>query len=308
MKFNWDNISANFGNFLLNQLERCNFAKSSERKIRDRKVSLGHNGASHEMDESTPAYEVGEIISTEIINDQKQLKLLIEEKKIKFLDFGCSHGEGLLWTQRKTGKTGLGVDIDPKKLQMAEKKGVLCCNTDILSLPNEKLVSFTTMFHVLEHLENLQQAEAFLRKGCTISRDCVYVRQPSFDSDSWLFQLGLKTFYSHWTGHKNRMTISDFCYILQGFCAEGLVRNFRLAYRMRIESSDSDKIHSLSSPKDSLHYDATIHPPKPLGLKFKHPVFYELIAGIDIGGRGLGRVWKAIEPSHIIYDSHDEKN
>ncbi|RKY06216.1 MAG: hypothetical protein DRP56_07820, partial [Planctomycetota bacterium] len=89
------------------------------------------------------------LIPFEQIARSDNLKSLIDEKNIRFIDFSCSHGSGVLWTQKKTKAKGLGFDINPRKLKQAAQKGVLCSPFDILNLPERKLVSFTTIFHML---------------------------------------------------------------------------------------------------------------------------------------------------------------
>ncbi len=245
-----------------------------------------------------------EAISTERLSDISALKSLLSEYNIQFFEFGCSKGDGLSWTEQKTGYKGLGFDTDPQKLQIASERGLLCCNQNILDLPNIKLVSFTTLFHFLEHLESVKQAMEFILKACAVSRDYVYIRQPYFDADSWLFCMGFKTFYSHWTGHRNRMVLPDFFYILEECRNENLIRDYKLAVKMPIQDSSSPMIHSLSSVKDSLHYDPCSHPAKKTGVPFFFPVFYETVAILKIGDRQPDLLWKEwSSDATVVYDS-----
>lgn len=245
-----------------------------------------------------------EVIPNERVSSVHALQSLISEHRIQFFEFGCSKGDGLAWTQQRTGRAGLGFDVDPKKLKIAGEKGLLCCNLDILALPDKKLVSFTTLFHILEHLESVKLAREFIYKACAVSRNYVYIRQPYFDADSWLFYMGFKTFYSHWTGHRNRMILPDFYYMLEEFRAKELIREYKLAVKMPIRDSSSQMIHDLASPKDSLHYDSRSHPSKTAGVHFPYPVFYETLAVLEMGGREPDLLWKEWSPdATIVYDS-----
>ena len=244
------------------------------------------------------------IIPEENILNVKKLKSLISKYNIDFFDFGCSHGEGLLWTQNITGTYGFGFDIDSNKLESANRKDILCTSFDILKIPEEKLVSFTTIFHLLEHLESTKQAKDFILKACHVSRQNIYLRQPFFDADPWLFHKGLKTYYSHWTGHKNLMTTPVLYYILNDMLTRGIIKNFIIAYKELIESSNSEMIHPLSSPIDSLRYDKANHPPKPAKIVFNEiPIYFEIIACIDIDGGGYGKLWPKFKPDKIVFDS-----
>jgi len=247
------------------------------------------------------------IISAEAIQQIQSLKSLIADESIEFFDFGCSHGSGVLWTQKNSGKIGLGFDIDRKKLEMAAGKGILCTQYDILKLPDEKLVPFTTIYHMLEHLDSLDLARKFIQKACMVSRKNVFIRQPYFDADTWLAEHGLKTYYSDWTGHKNLMTTSDLRCILYDLRRQGVIKDFAIGYYRPIKDSDSQYIHPIESPKDSHEYDPKKHPPKPAKINFEYPVFYEIILSLDIDGSGLCDLWYKRNPDTVVFDSKDKK-
>ena len=160
---------------------------------------------------------------------------------------------------------------------------------------------------MLEHLYSVKEAQAFILKACKISSDNVFIKQPYYDADPYLFHNGFKTFYSHWTGHRNQMVTPDFYYFLQELRTRRVISDFAIGYKLPITSSDSDMIHPLASPKDSHNYDPAKHPPKPAGVIFDYPVYFEIQVAIDICGGGFGTLWERLAPNHIAYDSRTAK-
>ena len=119
-----------------------------------------------------------------------------------FIDFGCSAGGSIQWAKRLlNGTKGLGIDIDPKKVAATREAGFDAIIYDINKIPPRKLVRFTVLSHFLEHIPNLIDVKNFIRNACEISKDFILIKQPYFDADGYLFQLGLKTFWSDWHGH-----------------------------------------------------------------------------------------------------------
>ena len=108
-----------------------------------------------------------------------------------FIDFGCSAGGNVEFVNRiLPDAKGLGIDIDPKKVEAARARGVEAIILDILTIESQKLVEFVTMSHFLEHLDNPREAEKFIRKAVDISRSFVHIRQPFFDADGYLLEQG----------------------------------------------------------------------------------------------------------------------
>ena len=123
----------------------------------------------------------------------KQLTELIKKSNIDFLDFGCSGGGSIEYAKRYLGgKNGIVIDIDKKKIDFATKAGHNAVLFNIEDLPNDKLVDFVILSHFLEHIRDPEIVELFIRKAINISRKFVYIQQPSFDGDSYLFSKGLK--------------------------------------------------------------------------------------------------------------------
>ena len=138
-----------------------------------------------------------------------------------YIDLGCSSGGSIKYGRDVLGgKSGLGIDIDPAKVERARRQGFqaeIMDATTLASQPNS--VSFVTLIHFLEHLPDLTLAERCLRASIIAAEDFVLFRQPWFDSDEELERVGCKFFWSDWRGHT--------CHITTGDIAQILVQNAR---------------------------------------------------------------------------------
>ena len=196
-----------------------------------------------------------------------------------FFDFGCSDGANLRFCRRFWPKLkGLGIDIDPKKVEKAKNNGHDALVFNILDLPSYKMTRFVTMCHFLEHLNSVAEAEKMIRKAIEIAEDFIFIRQPFFDADGLLLNHGLKFYWSHWRGHRNRMSVLDFYGILSAALQTGQIQGFRLYGRMPIKSTDDSCIIPLSAPIDQHHYEISQHGFKPPAINFAFPVFKEIVA------------------------------
>ena len=203
-----------------------------------------------------------------------------------YLDFGCSKGANIDFTGTiLPGARGLGIDIDPAKIAAANAAGHDALVYDILALPEEKIVDFVTMAHFLEHLFTIEDARKMIAKAISVARHCVVIRQPWFDSDGDLLRHGLKFYWSHWRGHRNKMTSLDFHSILSAELARGRIAGFGIHGRGPVGSSDHTTLLPLDAPMDQHHYDEALHGPKPkVDLPFQ--AFKEIIVRIDIAPSG----------------------
>jgi hypothetical protein len=244
------------------------------------------------------------ILPPDAITDLAQLKKVIADHQIDFFDFGCSAGAGMAWIKTHTGYRGLGFDLNEKKLALADEAGCLCTKAAILEIPEERLVSFVSMLHLLEHLYSRTEAYDYINKACSVAREQVIIRQPFFDADQLLFADGFKTYYSHWLGHKNHMVTTDFFYHLRDLKSRGAIKDFLIGYKRPITSSADECIHSLESPINSTKYNKEQHPHKKHYI-FPYSVFYEIIVAIDLSGQGYGKVINTIAADRIVFDSKD---
>ena len=215
-----------------------------------------------------------------------------------FFDFGCSTGGNITFTARvMPGLRGLGIDIDPAKISAALENGHHAVVYDILKLPNRPLVEFVTMSHFLEHLPGIDLARRMIGKAVSVSREFVFVRQPWFDSDGELMRHGLKFYWSHWHGHRNKMTTLDFHSILKDELDKGRIAGFSLYGRGPIAHSRSPALLPLGAPVDQHDYQAALHGPKEQ-RELPFTAYREIVARIDLRdgtgadamAAGLGRL------------------
>ncbi len=181
-------------------------------------------------------------------------------REFDYLDFGASKGGSLRFGQRKLGgNRGLGVDLDPNKVETTRAAGFDCIVGDVtqLDLP-AKSVKFVTMLHFLEHLPSLALAEAAILSAIRLSTDFVYIRGPFFDEDSYLESLGLKFFFSDWRGHTCKLSVK---HVLDLLKREG-IEDYEFLGVEKIQNSDHAFIHPMNSPSNQRDYNPSLHPSK----------------------------------------------
>ncbi|MCH9052354.1 MAG: methyltransferase domain-containing protein, partial [Proteobacteria bacterium] len=202
-----------------------------------------------------------------------------------FLDFGCGAGGSIeLGRIRFGGHRGLGLDIKPGKVAAAREAGYdaqVCDVTSLTSHPDS--VRFVLLSHFLEHLPSLADAKRCLFAACMAAREFVYVCQPYFDADGYLFDKGLKLYWSDWTGHPNRMTSLELYCCIRDIASSVPIQQFAIYRRGKITDSHETVIHALASPVDQHDWQATTHPEKP-PTPFNYPVYKELGALIVLDG------------------------
>jgi len=203
----------------------------------------------------------------------------IDLDDVDFLDLGASQGSSLEFaTRRLGGRRGLGIDSDPRKVAQVRAKGLACLEGDAtqLDLP-DGCVRFVLMSHFLEHLPDLGAVRRTLGSAARVATDFLFIRGPYFDADGYLASLGLKFFWSHWSGHKTHLTLYDLHLLLRDL---GLVDHVLLAAD-RLTDSAHPAIHPLASPINQHEYDPEVHPPKPR-IAFHVPVYYEMVCGVRL--------------------------
>lgn len=239
------------------------------------------------------------IFKTETMYNEESLRGILQQHSVDFFDFGCSKGGGTLWGQKQTKKIGMGFDRCRKKIQAADENGIFCAVVDILKIPGSKIINDIIMFHFLEHLASVGEAKLFIEKAITLAKSTVTIKQPFFDSDCSLLKEGLKTYYSHWIGHPNRMTSFDFLYILTDFKQNKVISDFEISYKKRICNSESEIIIPYTAKIDSLSYDKALHGEKSI-ITFNYSLFYEIMIAIDLDGSGFGKIYEALSPDEVL--------
>jgi hypothetical protein len=230
---------------------------------------------------------------------------LIEAGGIDYIDFGCSKGGSLEFAKKQfSGHQGMGIDIDQSKIEKTRAAGYAAVNYNINDIPDEKLVRFVVMSHFLEHVPSHLEVKAFIRKACTISKEFVYIQQPYFDADTYLFTKGFKLFWSDWSGHPNRMTSLELWLLLRDLKEEGLPITFSLHAHKKITESADPRIHPLTSSINQHDYNAEVHPPKDPSVLFEDNVFHEIVCLITLPGCDHAGMLKKLRYHRTIIDSY----
>lgn len=228
----------------------------------------------------------------------------IEANRFDHIDFGCSKGGSLAFAKKRfSGERGLGMDIVNAKVEATRKAGFDAICYDINKVPDDKLVRFVIMSHFLEHVSSPTDVMAFIKKACVISRDFVYIQQPYFDADGYLFQKGFKLFWSDWTGHPNRMTSLELNLVLRDLRAAGLSMTYSIHAHHKIADSFDPAIHALGSAKDQHGFDSDVHPGKGDVMPFDDNVFSEIICLITFPGTNHDKLLKCLRYDRTLYDS-----
>jgi SAM-dependent methyltransferase len=224
-----------------------------------------------------------------------------------FLDFGCSSGGSLDYYAKifSAKKGGLGIDKDPKKITRARRSGHDVIQCDIAKLDVEGNVRFVVMSDFLEHIPDLKTVTLIIWKAVSISKEFVFIRQPYFDADPYLFQLQLKFFWSDWEGHPNRMTTIEFHNIIKELFNKGAIKRFSFYGRKKVKSSYDSSIHSIWSPQNQHEWKKKEHPFKQL-IRFECDVFKQLVVVIDINGESTQMIEDRMPDMIKLYNSSAE--
>ena len=241
--------------------------------------------------------------------DASALSHLLASNVIDFLDLGCSTGKSYEHVRRATGlRVGISLDTDADKVAKCREVNDLSFVFDVTRLPaGVGTVSSAYMIHFLEHLSDADQAARIIAASLSVTRDFVLIRQPFFDHDAALAALGLKTYWSDWTGHRNRMHSSDFL----DLAANPLVERIRVFGVDRITRSDHPAVLPASALEDQHDYVASRHGLKPV-VDIAVPCFRELLVVLERptmterGNTALAKILSGLQArSELVADSSE---
>ncbi|MBR5230847.1 MAG: hypothetical protein IKW00_01215 [Clostridia bacterium] len=137
----------------------------------------------------------------------------------------------------------------------------------------------------------------------------VYVLQPDFDKNLYLFDKKLKTYYSDWSSHTAQMTSYDFFRICKRLREGGTIKDFVIFKAHPIRRSSDPRIHPIDSPINQHEYDRSKHPVKPMHIRLKD--VYENIGLLLILKDDFSAddsLKKICRGGKVIYDSRNIKN
>ena len=219
----------------------------------------------------------------------------------KFIDLGCSNGGSLDYFQRMLNGKGLGIDIDANKVAATKAAGFDAVECDITELELASKVDIITMNHFLEHIPSVDLVDKIINSSITHVRDYVFIRQPFFDADPYLFSKGLKMFWSDWTGHPNNMTTLEFHNILKPLVTANKIKAFKIYGKGSIRSSADTSVVPISTIKDSHQYQPNFGH-KPI-FQFNTPVYKEIIVIIEVNSIKSKFISSEISQSVLLFDS-----
>lgn len=225
----------------------------------------------------------------------EETNILILEKLIEgcidFIDAGCGVGGSIDYCQKKFGyDIGIGFDLNSSKISQAQENGYLVFNEDILKLDfPEKSVVFSSMMDFLEHLPDQASAKTIIQRLGNVSRDFLFIRHPNFDDISFLSTYGLKLTWTDWTGHKNMMTVADFCSIF----FELNWNDYRIIPRRLIKNSYDESIIPASAPPNTQKYSDLVGFNKEF-ISFNKPIYYQYDIFVKLNSNISNSEWNKI--------------
>ena len=138
----------------------------------------------------------------------------------KLLDIGCGNGELIRSLSNRLNIECLGIDISEKAIQIAMNKGINTRIFDIFTDDFKKLGAFNyiTMFEVLEHIPNAEQAIINIRDN--FKSEIAFFSIPNSGSLYERMRLLRGRFPKQWVVHPGEhvrfWTLHDFKFMLRG--------------------------------------------------------------------------------------------
>ena len=203
------------------------------------------------------------------------LNFLVNNEGYDFIDFGSKTGGSILYAQKVFHlNKGLGIDLLKNFPTLAFKNNFVGLKTDILKLPNIKYFDAVIMSHFLEHIPCRNTSLKMIEKSLTISKKFIYIQQPFFDENMYLFKNDLKLCYADWHGHHNMLTSYDF-YIMLKQLQLTYKFHFTIAVDYLIPDSGSLEIVNIDEKIDTLKFDKEKSLTKN-DLVFKQEIYREI--------------------------------
>ena len=163
---------------------------------------------------------------------------------------------------------GLGLDINKNHVDKFIQTGNHGIVGDARNLPFvDNSFELVILSRVLEHMSDEQTGFKTLDECIRVASKTVFVCLPFFDEDNYLYSLGLKTFYSDWHGHKNKVTLSS----LKSYLGD---QSYEVKMIRKFEDCSANEIIPISAPMNSMEYNLQLHGEKN-SVKFDRDIWRE---------------------------------
>jgi hypothetical protein len=134
------------------------------------------------------------------------------------------------------------------------------------------------MSHFLEHLPSLNHVRKAIESAAEVASEFLFIQGPFFDADDALAAIGLKFYWSDWSGHTCHLTTAQLKNTLDSL---GL-SNYELMFVDPVSTSDDPVIHPLESTRNQHDYDSNLHAEKPQHV-FWPCLFREFLCLVNVG-------------------------
>jgi len=180
------------------------------------------------------------------------LSKFLPEKKIKYLDVGCSTGF-VVEAAKNIGWDATGIDLNPSAIKFGKSRGLNLKNKSLDEITFKKeSFDVISLFDVLEHLPNpieiVSQALDYLKKG-----GLIFIYVPNWDSASRIL-LGKDAHFIWPTHHLNYYTPTTIRNFLDGFdlkvnylVTEGLDIIDYIWHQSEIKNKNMDEVEIVSN-------------------------------------------------------------
>lgn len=184
---------------------------------------------------------------------------LLASGVVDFLDLGSGAGQSYEYVRRTTGlKVGVSLDTIPEKVTECRQVNDLSFVYDIREVPYSfGAVNAAFMLNVLQQIASEKSALQVVQNALVASRDYVVIRQPYFDHDAALAELGFRSYWGDWSTHLCRMDL-PFLAGLARRCGP-FAERLRVFGIDRIADSQSPFILPLTAPPEQDRYNEARH-------------------------------------------------
>lgn len=185
----------------------------------------------------------------------------IQLNNYKFIDLGSSKGASLTFGSKLFNGQGLGVEMDPNKIEFLKKGNFDFINSDILELENkiENKCDYATAFDFFEHLKNKLEFIKVMDILPKFINKFLFIMQPYIENTDFLKKNELNYYWNNWSGHTNLFTKQDF---INYFKSQLKFQKIYIGYKKQVENLNDRIFVPLTTPRNSHQYDSKIHPPK----------------------------------------------